>query len=168
MDNVLYEISYQLDGFIFIPFIMLAVCLLFLYHEIEEVRIEKKMGSRWLSIGMLSFGLLMTLPVCWLVVSSQMDMYENINARYREGQYETVEGYVENFVPMPREGHANESFEIDGVYFEYSDGHITQGYHNAKSHGGVITGDGQHLRIRYIYYEAKDRNIIVYIEEIDP
>ena len=33
---------------------------------------------------------------------------------------EIVEGYVENFEPMPYEGHAQESFDIEGVHFEYS------------------------------------------------
>ncbi len=37
------------------------------------------------------------------------------------------------------------------------------GYHNAKSHGGVIKGDGQYLKIGYVYYG--NENIIVYIEE---
>ena len=85
---------------------------------------------------------------------------------YKRGDYQIVEGYVENFHPMPYAGHSNESFEICGVCFFYSDFVIQQGYHNAKSHGGVITGDRQHLKVGYIYYGGNYGNIIVYIEEL--
>ena len=37
------------------------------------------------------------------------------------------------------------------------------GYHNTKSHGGVIRDNGQYLKIGYIQYN--NENIIVYIEE---
>lgn len=44
---------------------------------------------------------------------------------------------------------------------------VVEGYHNAKSHGGVITGNGHHLKIGYVYYNSAMGNIIVYIEELD-
>ena len=75
---------------------------------------------------------------------------------------------IENFDPMPYGGHTNESFEINDVYFEYSDYNVTSGYRNTKSHGGVITGDGQYLKIGYVYYNSTYGNIIVYIEELSP
>ena len=97
-------------------------------------------------------------------------MYTKVVGAYRCGEYEVVEGYVENFDPMPYEGHSNESFEINGVYFSYSDYAIQQGYHNAKSHGGVISGDGQYLKIGYVqpYPFSRNDNVIVYIEELSP
>ena len=61
-----------------------------------------------------------------------------------------VEGYVENYHPMPYEGHDTEHFEIDGVYFEYSDYTIMNGYNISASHGGVVTNNGQYLKIKYI------------------
>ena len=67
---------------------------------------------------------------------------------------------------MPYEGHAKETFEINGVKFSYSDYNIHPGYNNTKSHGGVITGNGQHLKIRYVYFNEVYGNIIMYIEEI--
>lgn len=45
--------------------------------------------------------------------------YEAVVLAYEKGDYEVVEGPVENFIPQPREKHAAESFEIDGVVFEY-------------------------------------------------
>ena len=38
-------------------------------------------------------------------------------------------------------------------------------YHNAWSHGGVITGNEQHLKIRYVNYERLG-NVILFIEEL--
>lgn len=86
-----------------------------------------------------------------------------MNHAYKQGEYQIVEGYVENFVPMPYTGHSHESFEVNGVSFSYSDYSVQSGHHNAKSHGGVITGDGQHLKIGYIHYNETYGNIIVYI-----
>lgn len=78
---------------------------------------------------------------------------------------------MESFHPMPETGHDTEHFEINGVYFEYSDFTVQQGYHNARSLGGVITGDGQHLRIGFITMDSTTGNqmldnVIVYIEDL--
>ena len=84
---------------------------------------------------------------------------------YRRGEYRTVEGYVEDFHPMPETGHDRESFTLGGVEFVYSDYQSQFGYHNARSLGGVVTGDGQHLRIGYTQVPGLG-NVIVYIEEL--
>ena len=84
---------------------------------------------------------------------------------YKNGEYETVEGVVEEFDPMPAEGHKLESFVIGGVRFEYSDYRDQPGYHRTKSHQGVITGNGQRLRIRYTWTQSHG-NVILYIEEL--
>ena len=96
----------------------------------------------------------------------QVHMYKETVGAYESGNYEIVEGYVENFIAMPYEGHSDESFEINGVKFSYSDYSVQPGYNNTMSHGGVITGDGQHLKIGYIYYNNTYGNIIVYIEQL--
>ena len=85
---------------------------------------------------------------------------------YYRGEYQVVEGYVENFNPLSEGGREVESFEINGVKFSYSIYSIQMGYNKNKTHGGVITGDGQHLRIRYIYTGKNLGNVILYIEEI--
>ncbi|MGD0141953.1 MAG: hypothetical protein ABSC92_02220, partial [Rhizomicrobium sp.] len=46
----------------------------------------------------------------------------------------TVEGPVEDFVPMPYTGHAMESFSVSGERFNYSDYVITDGFNNTASH----------------------------------
>ena len=72
--------------------------------------------------------------------------------------------YVSDFDPMQYEGHKQESFVLSNVKFDYSDDEYNIGYHTAASRGGVITGNGQHLKIRYVRQFGK--NIILYIEEL--
>jgi len=96
----------------------------------------------------------------------QFNMYNKTVGSYNRGEYQTVEGYVENFHPMPPDGKRHETFDINGVEFAYSDYNLHPGYNNSKHHGGVITGNGQHLKIKYVYFNEIYGNIIVYIEEI--
>ena len=94
-----------------------------------------------------------------------MNMYKATVGAYRKGDYQTVEGYVENFVPMESDG-TPEQFEIDGVKFEYSKLAIRPGYHEIESQGDLIRYNGQHLRIGYVCIGVSRENIIVYIEEL--
>ena len=105
----------------------------------------------------------------FFILRGQLDMYRGVIVPYARGEYEVVEGPVENFVPMPDVGHADESFDIDGVHFAYSDNNVTVGYRNTRVRGGVVRGNGQYLRVGYVYYNESYGNIIVYIEELtDP
>ena len=105
----------------------------------------------------------------FFILRGQLDMYRRVIVPYARGEYEVVEGPVENFVPMPSVGHADETFDIDGVHFAYSDNNVTVGYRNTRVKGGVVRGNGQYLRVGYVYYNESYGNIIVYIEELtDP
>ena len=64
------------------------------------------------------------------------------------GNYQTVEGKVSNFVPAPFEGHRDESFDVNGIHFAYSDYVIISGFHQTASHGGPIRR-GLPVRIAY-------------------
>lgn len=64
-------------------------------------------------------------------------------------EYQVVEGRVENFRPMPRDGHSLESFTVNGKEFEYSDFVVTPGFRNTQSYGGPIH-EGLFVRIGYI------------------
>jgi hypothetical protein len=68
---------------------------------------------------------------------------------YEHGDFKVVEGPVENFHPMPVEGHDLESFTVKGQKFEYSDFVISPGFHNATSRGGPIL-EGLPVRISYV------------------
>lgn len=105
------------------------------------------------------FGLLFSL----LVIPSQISEYYESNDLYEQGEYETIEGAIENFVPMPYEGHMHESFSVNGISFDYSDFNSTyHGFNNTKSHGGPISGNGQQVRIGYV--TKGEQNVILKIE----
>ena len=160
MGSVLYECEWVFDRGPFIPLIMIVGGILF--HFSDPKRFPRAAMVVFVTISALVGG---------FILVDQIDQYNKIVVAYQQGDYQIVEGYVENFHPMPEGGHDNEHFEIDGIYFEYSDFTAQQGYHNALSRGGVITGDGQHLRIGYIIMESATgnqmlENVIVYIEEL--
>lgn len=166
MPNVLYEVTYRFHDHYLIPFVVFVGFFLFFVKEIKAIRQAGSCKGHMIQLCLLSPALLIIAAVCVIMVTTQIHQYEDIVVAYRQGQYETVEGPVENFVPMPAEGHAQETFEIDGVAFEYSGYSTAQGYNTPKVSGGVITGDGQQLRIGYIYSASEYRNVIVYIAEL--
>ena len=65
------------------------------------------------------------------------------------GQVTAVEGRVQDFVPMPWEGHAMECFTVEKTRICYSDFVVTPGFNNARSHGGPIN-EGLHVRILHV------------------
>jgi hypothetical protein len=65
------------------------------------------------------------------------------------GLCSVVEGRVENFHPMPFEGHSSESFTVGGATFSYSDYIVTPCFNNTTSHGGPIR-EGLRLRVHYL------------------
>lgn len=165
MGNVLYEACFEFDFIYLIPIIMIIVVPFFprlwqIGNEGKKTMVDYK-DVKAFCIGVSIFIVFLGL----VTVVSQIHMYNKTVKAYKEGDYITVEGYVEEFSPMPYQGHSDESFVIDGVEFSYSDFETGFGYHNAKSHGGVIKGDGQHLKIGYVEYNNK--NVIVYIEELE-
>lgn len=105
-----------------------------------------------------AFGLLISLMTIPSSISSQQKTKEI----FENKEYKTVEGKIENFNPMPYEGHAVESFTVNGVYFEYSDYILWDAFNNTASHGGPITNNGQLVRLSYI--TVNDENRILKIE----
>ena len=90
----------------------------------------------WLGIG---------IPSAWNVYHKQQMCRDTLAA----GTYAVVEGKVENFKPMPKTGHSQESFTVNGVRFLYSDYDVSQGgFNNTASHGGPIRS-GLPVRIAY-------------------
>jgi hypothetical protein len=72
--------------------------------------------------------------------------YRSLRGALERGECATVEGVVEHFVPGDAGGHPDESFDVGGRRFEYSDFMITGGFNNMRSHGGPMQ-EGLHVRI---------------------
>ncbi len=66
----------------------------------------------------------------------------------RNGQASVVEGEIESFHPMPKEGHDSETFTVHGVSFAYSDFSVTPAFNNTSSHGGPLKG-GMFVKVYY-------------------
>jgi hypothetical protein len=168
MGNVLYELHMKFEPALIGPFVMVIFIAFFpkLCEKLAKIKgedytEERRTILRVVCVGVGCFASLIGI----IALVGQAHMYHTVMEKYRNGTYQVVEGYVEDFEPMPYEGHKHESFRIKDVYFEYSDDNIQSGYHNTKSHGGVIRGNGQYLKVGYVYYNSAYGNIIVYIEE---
>ena len=99
----------------------------------------------WLfAICCCAFGALWVGVVGGGVLSADSDAF----TAYQKGAYQTVDGVVTDFHPMPWEGHQDECFSVQNQRFCYSDYEIAPGFHNATSHGGPIHA-GLPVRIAY-------------------
>ena len=125
MNNILYEATSKFDfSILAIPAIMIIGMLIFPLiikksYKGKDIKLTIKIVKLFCLSGILFVALLSTVALI-----AQLNMYNKIVGAYSRGEYQIVEGYVENFKPMPYEGHANETFEINGVKFSYSDYNI--------------------------------------------
>lgn len=103
--------------------------------------IQRSRMFRWF---FFLFGCFWTISVAAVVTT---DTWGAISA-LDSGQFEVVEGRVENFKPMPWQGHSDETFDVNGVRFAYSDYQVSAGFNRYSSHGGPIK-EGLPVRIAY-------------------
>ena len=109
------------------------------------------------------------LAICAIAALRFCFGYMQVIHAYKQGDYKSVEGYVENFTPASSGGEdqedmEEESFDINGVHFSYGDKFIKKfGYHLPSTQGGYIKRDGQYLKLGYITTEKG--YVIVKIQE---
>jgi len=148
--------SVRLISTFFLLVVIITFTTIFLKNN-QYKHILSNKATRKLIIG----GLLIAVPLS-LIISMTILLNSDLHTAIRGGNYKTVEGLVVNFNPMPEEGHKQESFDVGGVHFEYSDYSLAiQGYHNAASHGGAIQ---QGLQVRIKYHESNSKNEIIKLE----
>lgn len=100
----------------------------------------RRLAPRWAC----GFALACTL----LIFSTTLLEWWSGRRALRLGTASVVEGLIEDFVPMPYDGHAEEEISVKGVRFRYSDYHISSAFKNTSSHGGPLRA-GLHVRIHY-------------------
>lgn len=164
--RVLYEAGFVFHGAWLILLTLLIASISMTVRYIKLLIAPQKYGKKGAKVGAVIgvLGTLILLAALGLVIPYQIEMYRSTVAAYRNGDYQIAEGYVEQFQPAKERGNP-ESFTIDGVDFRYYDTVVQFGYHTTRARGGVITGDGQHLRIGYTQFRSL-KNVIVYIEEL--
>jgi hypothetical protein len=128
-------------GLIFVSIGFVLVRWPDLLVSVSRYKFQRSSLFRW---SFFLFGSAWTVGVA---TTTAVGSYRAVEA-LRSGKYQTVEGRVSNFVPMPYQGHADESFEVNGVRFSYSDYVITSGFNQSSSHGGPIK-EGLPVRIAY-------------------
>ena len=79
------------------------------------------------------------------------------------GRAQVVEGIVENYHPMPYQGHERERFTVQGVSFAYSDYTVSPGLNQTRSHGGPDL-EGRHVRIHYLRMVGRPPPTILKVE----
>jgi hypothetical protein len=118
-----------------------AVGLIFVAVGSAFLIYRRRYPSPGLSGPARAFPYLFTgFAVFWVSFTFVGTFYEywQLRQALRSGHFETVEGKVVNFVPMPPSGHANERFDVNGHHYEYSDYEVSAGFNNSQSHGGPI------------------------------
>src|SRR5664279_1807936 len=75
--------------------------------------------------------------------------YTRLQSAYRHGSFSIVQGQVEDFHPMPPQGHSAECFSVEHQRFCYGDNIISAGFNNDSAHGGPIRA-GIPVRIAYV------------------
>ena len=166
--HVLFEASFFDSG------ILLLLCWagVFTFAIFQAVKTEKRRyGKKDARAGAIIGAAIALLCVLFLILLTASH-YRGTLMAYRRGEYLVAEGYVENFCSVEQTGFfgkdssltIQESFTINGVAFHYGPRDLTHmfGYRSAWPYKGIITGDGQHLRIGYI----PNTKVIVYIEEL--
>ncbi len=164
--QVLYEASFTIQKGWLILLVLFVAFSCIAVHHLKRLKNPRKYGTKDAKAGVIVgvLGTLFLIAVMAFVVPDQIRMYQCTVGAYEHGEYRIVEGYVEQYKPAQKVG-KGESFSIDGVDFEYYDNVVQFGYHKTSALGGVITGDGQHLRVGYTQYRSLG-NVIVYIEEL--
>ena len=100
--------------------------------------------SRIWAMGFIALGLLW-LIICW---QKTYVPYRELTTAYRNGNYSTTIGVISQFRPMPSTGHSQESFEVNGIHFSYSNFVITPCYNKTRQSGGELS-DGMVVKISY-------------------
>jgi len=75
--------------------------------------------------------------------------FRELRSAYTSGRYLTVVGPIEDFRPMPYQGHQDECFRVSRAEFCYSDYEAMPGFNSSASHGGPIRA-GLPVRVAYI------------------
>ena len=161
MIHILYELKFNIPNFLpcFIPLIM-GILLIFNRAIFRLKRAPVRSGlASVLGIVILIFGM--------IVMANYLLEYKEYKSCLENNQVQTVEGVVENFHPQPKEGHASEHFTVNGIYFEYSNFNMQNGYCDIMKENGVIKGNGQKVIIKYIEdsEDSLNCNPILYIAE---
>lgn len=166
--HIIYDFADRLPRFgsMLTPLLFVVVGIgFYIYHKkFVECSTTSSSGIDKRKYGMVSGIIFASLGglISIVLIPSMLGEYFKTKSVYDNKQYQTIEGVVENYHPMPAGGHDSERFTVGGVKFEFSDFDARDyGYNNAASHGGVIK---EGLQVRIGYFNNGDKNVILKLE----
>lgn len=159
--RMLYEFGYQFhtSDIFKVLFFILPFCL-FLFSKCFDKKIIRFMIDVFAVFLVVFFIILFcVMPIC-----SYLKIKQNIDT----GNIYIVEGEVNDFNTPESAfgGHDSESFTINNTQFCYY-GTENYGYSKFLCSGGVVTGNGQKLRITYCKDPFTNELVICYIERLE-
>lgn len=156
---MLYEFGYQFRVFDIVK-ILIFVLPLCLYMFSDSF------DSKFLKRSLCVISGLLTVSFILVFYISPLYSFFKIKHNISAGNVLTVEGEVTDFCSPedPSAYHDSESFSINGVKFCYY-GTENYGYSTFLHDGGIITGNGQNLRIIYCEDPFSGEFVICSIEQ---
>ncbi len=129
-----------------------AFGLLFVALGVVGVIVERRFASRprrW--PGALGVWAFLGFSVLWTFLSGFFSYreYATLVSAVEQGTVQYVEGPVQNFAPMPANGHGVERFEVGGKRFEYSHNVASAGFNDTSTEGGPMR-PGLQVRVGYV------------------
>lgn len=156
---IVYETVYQYSGPTWLSYSFLLSGLVFTIMGVILVVVSRNAssGQRFFAHFFLGFAILLS------VVNgiSHYRTHKLLSEALAKQTCHVVEGAVENFDPMPYDGHKVESFTVKGLRFAYSDYSETGGFNHTRSHGGPIGPDS---KVRLSFVQRGRHNVIVKVE----
>lgn len=174
MGTLLYEVGFNFSLAFLLPFLLLAFLIFYpriytrLYAGSKKGREVPAKSMKFVSRVSVVLSILVGLVIL-ISATAIFKEYRTVSSAYHSGDYQIVEGQVSDFHPADPHNSVQaekaERFTVGGVEFSYSGSALTTGYNTPRELGGVITGDGQRLKIGYVTLRD-GQNRIVYIESL--
>lgn len=165
METVLYEYHLDVKELVLLAMALLMGIAMWTFVKWNPLRVswEKKRKSILYVTRTISVFCLVTFVVGTLTYTM---VYSFCARSLENGTCKEVRGMVEKYNYDLTSDEDKDCFEIDGITFEYRTNDFSNtGYHTQGKDGGVITGNGQKLHIKYI--ERNQTKTILYIAKED-
>lgn len=153
--------------------VLAAVVFMGMIIFLVKTRDRQSQGLVKAARVILTIWIILFLLFSVVIVYTDNESYKKIIIPYKNGDFSMVEGFVHNYMENCDEidfRPDDEYFEVENIGFSYRDPD-KWGYHLIRKKGGVITGNGQYIRICYVYANgestggAEGRNVILRIDE---
>ena len=145
--TLIYEISPSLN-FLTFDFLFPLVFVfggIFMYRNTSiakgfiPIKYIKPMAISWVLVALLVIG---------GSVLTKMKKYR-LNNAYQSGQFNVVQGTIQNFSNIKGKKHGEESFDVNDIHFHYASNRITGGFNKMSDHNAPLK-EGVLVKISYI------------------